>query len=153
MSKVIDFFKRIPNLYYNWKKRNDNLSAFLEESKHNKDKLSHIDDSVSHLKDNLIHVKQDISDLSNQVDQVNSRLESIGEGTKMELFDTLCEQRITLVTQKKWASPSDKRRVEEIYKVYHDDLGGNGLGEHYYNEIMSLPESEQELEVLNNGKF
>ena len=70
----------------------------------------------------------------------------------MELFDTLHSWRINLVIQKKWASPSEKREVEEVYRVYHDELHGNGQGERYYNEIMTLPESEEEYELTKRGE-
>ena len=63
----------------------------------------------------------------------------------MELFDTLHNQRMFLVVNKKWASAAEKKEVKDIWQVYHEELGGNGQGEHYYNEIMALPESEEEL--------
>ena len=31
MNKILEFFKKIPDSYYNWKKRNENLSKFLEK--------------------------------------------------------------------------------------------------------------------------
>ena len=32
-----------------------------------------------------------------------------------------------------------KEYVTTIYEVYHDNLGGNGLGKSMYSELMSLP--------------
>ena len=34
---------------------------------------------------------------------------------------------------------------EEIWKIYNGELNGNGQGSHYYNEIINLPESEEEM--------
>lgn len=35
-------------------------------------------------------------------------------------------------------SSADKHEVEEIYRYYHDGLGGNGEGTRMYREIMEL---------------
>lgn len=35
-------------------------------------------------------------------------------------------------------SSADKHEVEEIYRYYHDGLGGNGEGSRMYQEIMEL---------------
>lgn len=35
-------------------------------------------------------------------------------------------------------SSADKHEVEEIYRYYHDGLGGNGEGTRMYREIMDL---------------
>jgi len=44
----------------------------------------------------------------------------------MELFDTLHNWRVILVVEKKWASAAEKKEVENIWRVYHEELGGNG---------------------------
>ena len=151
MQKVWEWFKKIPNAYYNWKKRNEDLTQFLKDSRDHKEKIDHIDHMVTSLDSDVQHVKERIQNLEMQVDQVNGRLETIGRGTKMELFDTLHNWRVLLVVHRKWASPAEKREIEEIYRIYHDDLNGNGQGERYYNEIMALPESEEELRKLCEG--
>ena len=58
----------------------------------------------------------------------------------MELFDTLYHWKQILVDDRGWASEAEKREVKDIYEVYHDGLNGNGQGEVYYNEIITLPE-------------
>lgn len=145
MNKVLEFFKKLPNAYYNWKKRNEQLSIFLSESEKHRGRLSRIDETVANLDTNMKHVKDKIQMLENQIDQVNGRLENIGKGTMMELFDTLHDWRVNFVLNKKWASPAEKHEVGEIYRIYHDELHGNGQGERYYKEIIALPESEEEL--------
>ena len=149
MSKILDFLKKIPNAYYNWKRRNEDLATFLREAKSHRDKIDHIDIAVTGLSSEVQHIKDKVQNLETQIDQVNGRLEVIGRGTKMELFDTLHNWRVALVVHRKWASPAEKREIEEIYRIYHDDLKGNGQGERYYNEIMALPESEEELHKLH----
>lgn len=147
LNKIVELLKKIPTTYYNWKQRNEKLNNFLESCKNNADKLNNIDKNVTHLKQELNVVKDEVDSLEKQINQVNGRLETIGAGTKMELFDTLHNWRIILVVEKGWASPAEKREVEEIYRIYHDGLKGNGQGEKYYKEIMALPESEEELQM------
>lgn len=92
-------------------------------------------------------VKSKVTSLEQSVEQINGRVETLGRGAKMELFDTLHNWRVILVAEKKWASVAEKKEVENIWEVYHKELGGNGQGERYYNEIMALPESEEELKL------
>lgn len=144
MSKILDFFKKIPAAYYNWKKRNENLEKFLESSQKNEERIGNIDRNVSALSESVNSLKEQIKDTREEIGQINGRLEIIGRGTKMELFDTLHSWRMTLVA-KKWASVQEKKEVETIWKIYHEGLKGNGQGEHYYNEIMDLPETPEEV--------
>ena len=144
MHKFWEWIKKIPDAYYSWKKRNEKLTEFLDNCHKSSEKLSRIEDMVTQVQTDMEAVKAKVNDLEQQIDQVNGRLETIGAGTKMELFDTLHNWRIILVVHKGWASTAEKREVEEIYRIYHDKLNGNGQGERYYNEIMELPESEEE---------
>lgn len=152
LKKLGELLKKIPNIYYNWKKRNENLATFLEEAKENKDRLENINTTMITLNKDIQNIKEKVHTLGNQMEQVNGRLETIGQGTMMELFDTLHSWRTELVVERKWASPSEKREVENIFNIYHHGLHGNGQGVRYYNEIMSLPESEEELQQLHGGK-
>lgn len=92
-------------------------------------------------------VKTQVNTLEDNIKQINGRLGVLGKGTKMELFDTLHNQRMFLVVNKKWASAAEKKEIKDIWEVYHEELGGNGQGEVYYKEIMALPESEEELKL------
>lgn len=145
MKKLLAFLKRIPNIYYRWKNRNEKLDEFLQDSGRNREQLTHIDNAVTNLQTDLTTVKSQVTSLEQHIDQINGRIETLGRGAKMELFDTLHNWRVILVAEKKWASAAEKKEVENIWKVYHEELGGNGQGERYYNEIMALPESEEEL--------
>ena len=68
----------------------------------------------------------------------------------MELFETLHNWFVLLVVKRGWASPEEKKEVEEIYVIYHNQLSGNGNGERYYKEIIALPESKEEMEAKQN---
>lgn len=65
----------------------------------------------------------------------------------MELFETLHNWHQLLVVKRGWATVLEKKEVEEIYTIYHDELNGNGNGERYYKEILALPESKEEKEA------
>ena len=144
IKKIVEFFKKFGNAYYKWKKRNEDLSKFLEDAKNDKDKITHIDATVTSLDQDVQHIKDHMHGLDEQITYINGRLEIIGEGTKMELFDTLHNWR-TELTKRGWASYTEKQEVENIYKIYRFELKGNGQGQRYYDEIMALPESEEEM--------
>jgi hypothetical protein len=67
-----------------------------------------------------------VNTLQEHMSHIDGRLAIIGEGTKMELFDTLYHWKKILVDDRKWASKDEKREVQSIYDVYHDGLDGNG---------------------------
>ena len=144
MGKVRDALRKIPLAYYNWKKRNENLTAFLKNSADNTEKLNRIDSSVTKALTDIEDVESQVQNLGNIIEQINGRIETMGRGTKMELFDTLHARYVKLVKKRGWASNAEKREVNEIYHIYHDELHGNGQGERYYNAILDLPESDEE---------
>lgn len=43
-----------------------------------------------------------------------------------------------------YCSVDDKFEIQRIYKIYHNDLGGNGRGTRYYETLMALPDSISE---------
>lgn len=144
VDKAWNIFKKMSDAYYNWKKRNEQLQEFLDNSEANKGTLESIGRSLE-------RVNSSVTRLNSKMEIMEKNLKTVSEGTKMELFDTLHTWRGILVVNKKWASAEEKKEIENIYKIYKD-LEGNGQGKHYYEEIMALPESEQELNELHGGK-
>lgn len=143
MKKWANTLKNITSLYYNWRKRNENLDAFLNV--------------MPELLDDISSIKKDVSTQGSKLDSLEDKVQFLVEnvdtlkrGTKMELFETLHNLYQTFVIQKGWASNLEKKEVEEIYKIYHDKLDGNGNGDRYYREILALPESEEEMEMKRN---
>lgn len=63
MSKVIDFFKHIPETYYNWKKRNENLAHFLQTTNDNREKIIHIDAIIDKMSANIEDLKGTVGTL------------------------------------------------------------------------------------------
>ena len=143
MSKVADFLKDFFNFFYRFRLRSEKIDRLIDNH----------EESVSAIKD----IKQNIETLQNRIDGIQTQindiiphLDAIKHGTKMELFETLHNWFVLLVVKRGWASPEEKKEVEEIYVIYHNQLSGNGNGERYYKEIIALPESKEEMEAKQN---
>ena len=111
--------------------------------------MSKLGDFFKHFKDKYDEEQKRLIRMDRFLDRAeenNDKLHQvvIGEGTKMELFDTLYNWKKILVDERKWASAAEKREVNDIYSVYHDGLNGNGQGKVYFEQIMSLPENPPE---------
>ena len=128
-KKFVNFFKGIPGAYYDWRKRNEKI-----------DKLLDIQKVFSERTEELRTLQKDVRIMI-------SNLDTVKHGTKMELFETLHNWHELLVVKRGWATSLEKKEVEEIYIIYHNELNGNGNGERYYKEIIALPESKEEMEV------
>ena len=140
MGKVADFFKAIPSAYYDWRKRNEKIDALL-------DNYNTTLTILTGLQQNFDVRTSELRSLQTNVRTIINLLDTVKNGTKMELFETLHNWRELLVVRRGWASPEEKKEVSEIYTIYHDKLNGNGNGERYYKEIIALPESIEELEA------
>lgn len=143
MSKVANFLKDFFNFFYRVRLRSEKIDRLLDNH----------EESLSAIKD----IKQNIETLQNRIDGIQTQindiiphLDAIKHGTKMELFETLHNWFVLLVVKRGWASPEEKKEVEEIYVIYHNQLSGNGNGERYYKEIIALPESKEEMEAKQN---
>lgn len=140
MGKVMDFFKSVPNTYYNWRKRNEKIDTLLDNYANTLSKIEELQHCFSDRTEELRSLQEDVRTIIGHLDTVK-------HGTKMELFETLHNWFQLLVVKRGWAAPSEKKEVEEIFIIYHDELNGNGNGERYYKEIMALPESKEEMEM------
>lgn len=140
MSKLGEFFKHFKDKYDEEQKRLMRMDKFLDKAEENQDKLKEVVVTVNNLSGQVSEIKDKVSDLQSNITHINGRLAIIGEGTKMELFDTLYHWKKILVDERKWASAAEKKEVKEIYEVYHDGLKGNGQGKIYFEQIMALPE-------------
>ena len=143
MSKVANFFKDFFNFFYRVRLRSEKIDRLLDN---HEESLSAIKD----IKQNIEMLQGRIDGIQTQINDIIPHLDAIKHGTKMELFETLHNWFVLLVVKRGWASPEEKKEVEEIYVIYHNQLSGNGNGERYYNEIIALPESQEEMEAKHN---
>lgn len=141
MSKFVDFFKHFKDKYDEEQRRSMRMDKFLDKAEENQDKLKEVVQAVDNMSGKMLEIESKVDNLQNHVTHIDGRLAIIGEGTKMELFDTLYHWKKILVDERKWASAAEKREVNDIYNVYHEGLKGNGQGKIYYEQIMALPET------------
>lgn len=132
MSKLSDFFKQFKDHYDEEQKRLIRMDKFLDRAEENSEKLKDVVTAVDNLTGKMADIENKVDNLQSHVTHIDGRLAIIGEGTKMELFDTLYHWKKILVDERKWASPAEKREVQGIYEVYHEGLDGNGQGKVYF---------------------
>ena len=141
MSKFWDFFNHLGQKHKEHVQRMIRMDEFLSGQRESCAKIADISADMKYLKNTVDNINDKVNSLEHDVNHINGRLEIIGSGTKMELFDTLYHWK-KMLCDRGWATEAEKREVEEIYKIYHDGLGGNGQGERYYDQIMALDERE-----------
>ena len=141
MGNFIKSIKTLPDIYYNFRKINDDLEQIIKHDKESKDALNNIDTRLTGIEQDLAQSHEKLDALDVQVNDINNQIGVIGKGTKMELFDTLYHWKKILVDDRGYATEAEKHEVKEIFEVYHDGLKGNGQGEVYYKQIMVLPET------------
>ena len=126
MGKIGNFFLHFKTKYDEEQRRLARMDKFLDKAEENNDKLKNMVLAVDNLSGQVSEIKSKVEDLQSNVTHINGRLAIIGEGTKMELFDTLYHWKKILVDDRKWASSTEKKEVKDIYEVYHEGLKGNG---------------------------
>lgn len=140
MSKLGDFFRHFKNKYDEEQRRLIRMDRFLDRAEQNNETLQGVVSSVDKISGQVSELQDTVNALQSHVTHIDGKLAIIGEGTKMELFDTLYHWKKILVDERRWASAAEKKEVNDIYEVYHEGLNGNGQGKVYYEQIMNLPE-------------
>ena len=108
------------------------MDEWLSNAHESCTKIDGITNAVTTLTKDVEKIGAKVDSLTADIKHINGRLEIIGKGTKMELFDTLYNWKKILVDDRGWASEAEKKEVKEIYEVYHDGLHGNGQGKVYF---------------------
>ena len=153
MSKFIDYLNKLGERHRKRIEREIKMDEFLSGSKDNCLRINEINKGIKTLAstvDNMNskvnnletatgNIKEQVHGLSDTVDgmnakvcnlerdinHINGRLEIIGNGTQMELFDTLYRWNKVL-TERGYVTDSELAEIDHIYHIYHDELGGNG---------------------------
>lgn len=134
-SSVTDVFQRLANTYYNWRQRKEKLDAFLIDN-------VNLSQHIKTLDANIASINGRLATLEDKVDVLDARLSSVQTGVSLELFESLRDLWKLCVYTQRYASIEQKEQADHIYRVYHVQLGGNGVGTHLYEEIMNLPVKE-----------
>lgn len=141
MSKISDFFLRFKTNYDARRVREVRMDRFLDKAEENNKTIQEVITSVEKIGGQVTDLQTKVDNLQNHMTHIDGKLAIIGEGTKMELFDTLYNWKKILVDERGWASAAEKKEVKDIYEVYHEGLKGNGQGKVYFEQIMNLPEN------------
>lgn len=141
MSKFIDYLIKLGERHRKRLEREIKMDEFLNSSKDNCLRINEISRDVKALASTVDELHTKVDGLERDIDCVNGRLQVIGAGTQMELFDTLYHWK-KILTERGYVTPLELKEIENIYRIYHDELGGNGQGEKYYNDIKALEERE-----------
>lgn len=134
-SSVSDVFKRLINTYYNWRRRKEKLDVFLTDN-------ANLSQHIKILDTNIAAINGRLATLEDKVDVLDARLGSVQTGVSLELFESLRDLWKLCVYTQGYASIEQKEQADNIYRVYHIQLGGNGVGTRLYEDIMNLPVKE-----------
>lgn len=149
MSKFIDYLNKLGERHRKRIEREIKMDEFLKGSKDNCLHLNEINHGVKQLASKVDEVNTKVCDLEKKVNHINGRLEIIGNGTQMELFDTLYHWK-KILTERGYVTSKELEEIERIYSIYHDGLGGNGEGEKYYHAIKALEKKEEDPPESND---
>lgn len=126
-----------------------------------KDEVSGIKEDISSIKSELSNFKTELSDYHASLEDFqasqeetikklenlekakarNSKdIEVLTQAIKFCLLNTLYSFWREYVHHQGYATMEQKKYVSDIYKVYHNELNGNNIGEKYFSDIMELPE-------------
>lgn len=141
MSKFIDYLNKLGERHRKRIEREIRMDEFLSGQKDSCLRINEISQDMKYLTQTVDNINTKVGGLEKDINHINGRLEIIGRGTQMELFDTLYHWK-KILTERGWKTSLEMKEITEIYRIYHDELGGNGQGEQYYNDIKALPEKE-----------
>ena len=133
-----------------------------------KDDISNMKDDISSMKSELSDFREKLSDFQTSLsdfqtsqekfqasqDETMKKLENLEkakarnskdiavltQAIKYCLLNTLYSFWREYVHHQGYATMEQKKYVSDIYKVYHNELNGNNIGEKYFSDIMDLPE-------------
>ena len=79
--------------------------------------------------------KDTLRDLSERIDRREAHDQLTDEAMKALLFDKIARLHAATVEKGRPVGTADKQRAEVAYRAY-SALGGNGVGKHYYEELI-----------------
>ena len=125
MSKFVDYLNKLGERHRKRIEREIKMDEFLNGSKDNCLRINEISRDVKSLASTIDTINTKVGGLEKEIDHINGRLQVIGAGTQMELFDTLYHWK-KILTERGYVTSLELKEIERIYHIYHDELGGNG---------------------------
>ena len=124
------------------------ISDLQAEMSNTKAEISHIKAEISDIKTEISGVKISQEELAKKIESLektqkvdDENITLLKGGIKYCLLNTLYSFWREYVHNQGYASMEQKKYITSIYKVYHDGLEGNNVGDYYYDQIMDLPYS------------
>ena len=168
-EKGIGIISKIINYFYFKRKTLEDMAKFVSDNSDLKEKFNNLKLDISELKSKVSNIKMEISDikafqnktakkqeeLAEKQNEMAKRIENLEKTQKIDdenitllkggikycLLNTLYSFWREYVHHQGYASMEQKKYISSIYKVYHNGLEGNNVGDYYYDQIMDLPDS------------
>lgn len=119
------------------------ITAYTENQQKTNEALASISKELQFLRQSQTELRKGQEEYINKIDGLNQQVEILKEGLQVELFESLQNLHERL-TNKHWASYEEKQDAKRYYDRIHN-LGKDGWSQTYYDEIMKLPNSREEL--------
>lgn len=160
-NNIVEFISKNSGLKEEICSLKEEFSGLQGEFSGLKDELSGIKEDILSIKLELSDFKTELSDFKTELSDFqtsqeetikklenlekakerNSKdIEVLTQAIKYCLLNTLYSFWREYVHHQGYATMEQKKYVSDIYKVYHNELNGNNIGEKYFSDIMDLPE-------------
>ena len=124
------------------------ITAYTENQKKTNDALETISKELANLQKTQDELRRGQEQYLVKIDGLTTQVEVLKEGLQVELFESLQNLHERLLI-KRWATSEEKQDAKRYYDRIHN-LGKDGWSQRYYDEIMKLPESREELYAKNS---
>lgn len=163
-----ELFENIIECHRLKRENQKNIIKFISENSDLKAEVCRLKDDISSMKNDISSMKSELSDFREKLsdfqtlqekfqasqDETMKKLESLEkakarnskdiavltQAIKYCLLNTLYSFWREYVHHQGYATMEQKKYVSDIYKVYHNELNGNNIGEKYFSDIMDLLE-------------
>lgn len=146
MGNFLTALRLVPQTILEWHDKQKEEESLLKKCDAVIDSFQELRLEAANRDREIQSIKNDVKDLKEMVSTLSIKLGATQEGVKKELGETL-HQWHELGVKRGWMSKAEKDEITEIYNIYCKRLNGNGIGQFYYDELVKLPESEEEKEL------
>ena len=88
------------------------------------------------------------AEMSREIKELNTCVNRIAKGGLVLLRDRIIQSCRAFI-ERGPITITARNNIRDMYKCYHDEYGGNGDGEYYYSEMMSLP-VDQDVPIVSH---
>lgn len=88
------------------------------------------------------------AEMSREIKELNNCVNRIAKGGLVLLRDRIIQSCRAFI-ERGSITITARNNIRDMYKCYHDEYGGNGDGEYYYSEMMSLP-VDQDVPIVSH---